>query len=130
MRQWHALKTWPAPFELVALGAKRHEVRRFDRAFLVGDVLLLREWNPLSGDYTGRRCVAEVTCITPPGTFGLPAEIGVMSIEKLRQWQCSGCQFAFAGRHEDTCPCCARVGYGTGSVHPSARFFEMEAARG
>lgn len=129
MRAWHELKTWPDPFELVATGRKRHEVRRFDRAFLVGDVLLLREWNPLAGDYTGRRCVALVTCITAPGSFGLPDEIGVMSIEKLAQWQCSGCGLAFAGRHENTCPNCERVGHWSGSVHPGAKFFEMEGGR-
>lgn len=42
----HVLKTWPAPFAAVLSGEKRHEIRKADRPFAVGDVLQLREWDP------------------------------------------------------------------------------------
>lgn len=78
----HELKTWPEPFESVLAGAKRHEVRKFDRDYQVGDTLYLREWLPgAQGGYTGREIRCRVTCVTKPGTWGLPDDIGVMSIE-------------------------------------------------
>jgi ASC-1-like (ASCH) protein len=43
----HTLKLWPQYFDAVADGRKRFEVRSTrDRTFAVGDVLVLREWDP------------------------------------------------------------------------------------
>ena len=50
----HELKTWPAPFEAMWQEQKRFEVRRDDRGFEVRDSLWLREWDPATGEYTGR----------------------------------------------------------------------------
>jgi hypothetical protein len=57
----HELKTEVRFFEAVQSGAKTFEIRRNDRGFSVGDELLLREWDPSSGTYTGRRCVKTIT---------------------------------------------------------------------
>lgn len=63
----HELKTWPTYFEAILSGAKRFEVRKNDRDFAVGDVLVLREWDPAPAGgrsapaYTGRQFVARVT---------------------------------------------------------------------
>lgn len=57
----HELKTWPSFFEPVALGLKPFEVRENDRDYRVGDVLDLREWDVMLGDYTGHRCRRRVT---------------------------------------------------------------------
>jgi Domain of unknown function (DUF3850) len=78
----HDLKIWPAQFEAICSGAKRHEVRRFDRAFRVGDILRLREYDPARAEYTGTEARVKVSWITAPGTFGLPPDLGVLSIEK------------------------------------------------
>jgi hypothetical protein len=40
----HDLKCWPEPFAAILSGEKRHEIRRDDRGFKVGDVLRLREY--------------------------------------------------------------------------------------
>ncbi len=76
----HELKTWHEPFQAIASGKKRHEIRKTDRSFNIGDTLLLREWDPEAREYTGSHQVVEVTHITRGGEWGLPADICVMSI--------------------------------------------------
>ena len=61
----HDLKCWPKFFDPIAKGTKRHDLRRAtDRHFLVGDRLLLREFNPDLNEYTGRTQIVEITYIT------------------------------------------------------------------
>lgn len=84
----HDLKCWPEPFAAVASGAKTHEVRKDDRGYMVGDALVLKEWDP-SPDYvvptkphgyTSRFVRVIVTHKTPGGSWGLPADLCVLSI--------------------------------------------------
>ena len=51
--QQHHLKTWPAEFSAVISGQKKFELRRNDRDFQVGDVLVLKEFVPC-GTCNGR----------------------------------------------------------------------------
>jgi hypothetical protein len=44
--KFHDLKSWPLPFMRVRDGVKRFEVRKNDRNFKSGDVVLLREFVP------------------------------------------------------------------------------------
>lgn len=61
----HELKSWPELFEPVRRGVKTHDLRRADdRAFAVGDRLLLQEFDPRMERYSGRTCLVEVTYIT------------------------------------------------------------------
>lgn len=88
----HILKTWPNAFDAVKDGRKCFEWRKDDRGFEVGDVLVLREWDPhggtygFSGDYVWRldggynELRARVTYVLR-GAFGVPADYCVMSIE-------------------------------------------------
>lgn len=65
----HELKTWPDYFVHLLDGSKTFEYRRNDRGFKVGDVLRLREWEPLAwasgqstmGRYTGREMQRRVS---------------------------------------------------------------------
>lgn len=94
------MKTWPEPFYRVWAGEKHHEVRKDDRGYAVGDLLLLREFDlaakptlfdinaslmngeaPGPGRYLGRAVLAFVTYITHGGRFGLASDACVMSIE-------------------------------------------------
>lgn len=59
----HRLKTWPCYFVEVISGRKNFEVRKNDRGFKTGDLLDLIEWDPDTGDFTGRQCRREVTYI-------------------------------------------------------------------
>lgn len=85
----HELKTWPSFFAAVLDGRKTFEARRADRDFEMGDVLVLREWDPAGVGslshtpigYTGRELRARVTYILRGGNgFGVEAGHVVMGI--------------------------------------------------
>ncbi len=89
MSRTHILKTWPEPFQAVLDGRKRYEIRVNDRFFVVGEVLHLKEYRVDiaeagalgEGAFTGREAFARVTYMSPGGTWGLPANLCVLSIE-------------------------------------------------
>jgi hypothetical protein len=88
MTTTHELKTWPESFDALVRGDKKHEIRRDDRGFSTGDVLLLREWHPHAvadlgeeGAYTGRELRMRITYKSSGGTWGLPDDLCVMSVE-------------------------------------------------
>lgn len=79
------LKCWPEPFGAVCDGTKTHEVRSVtDRAFEIGEQIILREWDDFRKLYTGRQECIVVTYISDPGTFGLPDDLAVLSIRRVR----------------------------------------------
>lgn len=77
----HDLKTWCEPFARVRSRQKRHEIRKNDRTFMVGDTLRLREWDHTTATYTGEVERVRVTWISYGGSWGLPDDLCVMSIE-------------------------------------------------
>ena len=92
----HELKCWPDPFQAILDGKKTHEIRKTDRDFHEGDLLLLREYrvtfsclDPIDfheitkGEYTGRTCQVRVTYLSAPETFGLPKGLCVLSIRPV-----------------------------------------------
>lgn len=79
----HDLKTWPRAFQAVMDGDKSFEFRKDDRGFLVGDTLLLREYDPAIEQYTGRKTRVVVAYILRGGIHGLPNEYVVMSIKPM-----------------------------------------------
>ncbi|UOQ53999.1 ASCH/PUA domain-containing protein [Hymenobacter cellulosivorans] len=72
-RQTHELKTWPVCFAAVESGAKPFDVRENDRNYQVGDVLLLREYEPETEHYSGRTLLRSVSYVLQGGSFGLEA---------------------------------------------------------
>ena len=79
----HELKTVQPHFDHVRSGVKRAEIRRDDRDFAVGDVLVLREYDPTTDSYSGREVEARITHVLA-GFEGLAAGYVALSIE-LRQ---------------------------------------------
>jgi hypothetical protein len=77
----HELKTWPPHFEAIRSGAKKCEVRVNDRGFATGDLLILREWIPATGTYTGHKLRMRVTHVLPGGQFGLAPGHVCMSLD-------------------------------------------------
>jgi hypothetical protein len=100
----HELKTWPKYFKAVQKGEKTFELRKNDRDFKKGDILILREFVPCKicggcgraifdvpdfdnccekphGKYTGKVIGVEITYIMDDG-FGLRKEYVAMAIHK------------------------------------------------
>jgi hypothetical protein len=83
----HKLKTWPAYWDAVAAGDKPFEVRRDDRGFQTGDILLLEKYEIGYGYHTepGNRSKVKtlsrrVTWILTGGQFGIEAGHVVMGL--------------------------------------------------
>lgn len=80
----HVLRTWPDQFRVLAAGIKTFEFRHDDRDFEVGDMLVLREWQPARKEFTGNELIRWVTYIVRGPDFGIPEGYCVMSISELR----------------------------------------------
>lgn len=82
----HYLKCWPSYFEAVAAGEKTHELRKEDRDFRVGQVILLEEYDIEIPHYTGRLLPVRVTYISRdvPG-FGLVKGYCILSIQVIHR---------------------------------------------
>jgi hypothetical protein len=99
----HELKTWPQYFAAVRSGQKRFEIRRNDRDFKVGDILVLREFDPETEAYTGPVEERQITFLLSEEDYGVihgfvvigfgeiihhadtPAD-GALTVEQLAQW--------------------------------------------
>lgn len=60
----HEVKSWAHFFDAISSGAKKHDLRKMDRDFKVGDTLRLRRYDNINGVYTGNICEREITYIT------------------------------------------------------------------
>lgn len=67
----------PEYFELVSSGRKRFELRLNEFDIKEGDLLVLKEWDPIKKEYTGRKIEKEVDYILDfkLDTFGQKEEI-------------------------------------------------------
>ncbi len=59
----HKLKTSPKFFQVIDNGQKTFEIRKNDRNFQVGDVVILQEFTS-SKKYTGRQLIITITYVT------------------------------------------------------------------
>ncbi|MDP3685661.1 MAG: DUF3850 domain-containing protein [bacterium] len=62
-------KVWPQFFEKITSGDKTFDIRLADFECAPGDILVLREWNPESLQYTGRKTEKEVTYVAKTKGF-------------------------------------------------------------
>lgn len=59
----HFIKSWPEFFSQTLAGNKNFEIRFNDRNFQIGDTIVIEEFCNDTQAYSGRRAVAEVTCV-------------------------------------------------------------------
>lgn len=76
----HKLKIWPEHFIGIQEGYKPFEVRRDDRGYRVGDILVLQEWDRFNDRYTGREMRKVVTCKLDGGQFGIEPGFCVLGL--------------------------------------------------
>ncbi|MBI3573264.1 MAG: DUF3850 domain-containing protein [Candidatus Kerfeldbacteria bacterium] len=57
-------KVWPEYFQAISDGRKTYELRLADFSCSPGDTLVLKEWDPKTKQYTGRRREKEVTYVS------------------------------------------------------------------
>jgi hypothetical protein len=74
----HELKTLPDFYRAICAGVKKFEIRRDDRGFALGDILLLKEWQ--SFGYTGEEKAVQITYLLR-GHEGLSPGFVIMGIE-------------------------------------------------
>lgn len=56
-------KVWPKYFQLILEGKKKYELRLADWECKEGDILILKEWDPDTKQYTGREITKKVTYV-------------------------------------------------------------------
>lgn len=79
---YHDLKTWGEDFQAIQSGEKTFEVRQNDQDFKVGDILRLKEYDPVHDRYTARYIPVEVTYILVGGQFGVKDGYCVMGFKE------------------------------------------------
>lgn len=65
----HILKTWPEYFESVYKGIKTAELRINDRDFKIDDIMVLKEYDHINDEYSGRKLITKITHITSASKF-------------------------------------------------------------
>ena len=92
--RFHRLKVWPEFFSHLESRHKQFEIRKDDRGFQVGDMLLLCEWDPSPADSQGFKRAPEYTGKWNRGHGSLSHEGGTL-------WARSGLRDHGTGRDEE-----------------------------
>lgn len=77
----HHLKVIQPYYDQLYLGLKHFELRRFDRDYKVGDILVLQEYDPNTSQFSGSNIEKQVTMVLSNcAHFGLMDGYCIMSI--------------------------------------------------
>jgi len=76
----HKLKTWIPYYRDIINDIKTFEIRKNDRDFKVGDILILEEWDDIKETYTGHFIYMRVGYILKGGQFGIEDGYVVMTL--------------------------------------------------
>lgn len=60
----HYVKSWAHFYDAIEEGRKLHDLRKMDRDYNVGDILILQRYDNINGEYTGEELTVEITYIT------------------------------------------------------------------
>jgi ParB family chromosome partitioning protein len=76
----HRIKCAVEFYEDLRLDVKKFELRRNDRDYRKGNILIIEEFDVAKGQFTGRSCQREVTFILYGPMYGLKEGYCIMSI--------------------------------------------------
>lgn len=141
----HNVKLWSEYFDAVLSGAKPFEVRKNDRDYRTGDLLVLWDWDRKKRRATGSRFVAKVGYLLP-GSFGLKKGYCVFGLVKptfdeLKRAACSAVEpiakerhLFHAGRCKDvtwdwSCRCGRAGGIGAASRAAAMKSYRLHLAQ-
>lgn len=79
-RKTHYLKTWSRYFHDIDCGLKDFELRKNDRNFKVGDILILGEIDEFSLLSTGKAIKKTIKYILEGGEFGLHSDYVILGM--------------------------------------------------
>ncbi len=82
MAKIHDVKLLTTYFDDVRLGRKKAELRKNDRGYAVGDMLLLREFT--GTEYTGRKLLVQITHVLQGCGYGLADGYAILSIKHVK----------------------------------------------
>jgi hypothetical protein len=83
----HKIKSWSHFFQAIADGKKKHDLRKNDRNYQVGDSIMLLEYDNIAGEFTGREQEVDISYITSnryPCAYSsavLPNDYCILSLE-------------------------------------------------
>ena len=77
----HTLKTVAPYFEDVLDGEKTFDIRKNDRKFRVGDILILKEYKPKDDIYSGRELRRVIKYIFTGGRYGLDKDYCILGFK-------------------------------------------------
>lgn len=60
----HEVKSWAPFFDAIVDGRKGYDLRKNDRNYEIGDVLVLCRYDIVEGKYTGEKCCVTITYMT------------------------------------------------------------------
>lgn len=78
----HELKTWTIYFDLIWKRIKDFEIRLNDRDYKVGDILVLKDFDPVANDYTMRTLIKKVKYVLNDSLFCKEGYV-VMGLEDI-----------------------------------------------
>lgn len=82
----HKLKILPQYFKAVQEGTKTFELRKNDRGFKVGDILILREWIKRDlqreSNFTGNEIKKEISYVLEGGKYGLEEGYCILGLKE------------------------------------------------
>lgn len=81
--KYHGLKIWPCYFKSTWEGNKLFEIRKNDRNYGVGDILILMEYIKESKEYTGKIIIAQITYITAVNQIKDNVVLGIKVLNKV-----------------------------------------------
>lgn len=83
----HQVKSWSHFYDAIRAGLKKHDLRKNDRDYQIGDVLVLNRYDNVRGIYTGDKTRVLITYMTStryPCAYSsavLPPDYVILSLE-------------------------------------------------